>query len=102
MAIDDFGTGHSSLSRLNQMLVSILKIDMSFVRDVPADPTAASLVTAIIQLAQSLGLTALAEGVETEAQRQFLVGAGCPLGQGYHFSRPVPAEQIPDYALQHA
>ncbi|MFL5828429.1 MAG: putative bifunctional diguanylate cyclase/phosphodiesterase [Solirubrobacteraceae bacterium] len=102
VAIDDFGTGHSSLSRLNQMLVSILKIDMSFVRDVPADPTAASLVAAIIQLAQSLGLTALAEGVETEAQRQFLVGAGCPLGQGYHFSRPVPAEQIPAYALQHA
>ena len=96
VAIDDFGTGHSSLSRLNQMLVSILKIDMSFVRDVPGDPTAASLVAAIIQLGQSLGLTALAEGVETEAQRQFLVGAGCPLGQGYHFSRPVPAEQIPE------
>jgi EAL domain-containing protein (putative c-di-GMP-specific phosphodiesterase class I) len=102
VAIDDFGTGHSSLARLNQMLVSILKIDMSFVRDVPADPTAASLVAAIIQLSQSLGLTALAEGVETKAQRQFLVNAGCALGQGHHFSRAVPADEIPDYARQHA
>lgn len=98
VAIDDFGTGHSSLARLNQMLVSILKIDMSFVRDVPDDPTAATLVAAIIQLAKSLGLTPLAEGVETWAQRGFLIDHGCELGQGYHFSRPVPADELPLYA----
>jgi diguanylate cyclase (GGDEF)-like protein/PAS domain S-box-containing protein len=98
VAIDDFGTGHSSLARLNQMLVNILKIDMSFVRDVPDDPIAASLVIGIIQLAHTLGLTPLAEGVETAEQRQFLIDHGCPLGQGYHFSRPVPPEEIPQYA----
>jgi diguanylate cyclase (GGDEF)-like protein len=101
VAIDDFGTGHSSLSRLNQMLVNTLKIDMSFVRDVPKDPKASSLVAGIIQLAHSLGLTALAEGVETPEQRKFLIDHGCPLGQGYHFSRPIPAAEIPEYAVQH-
>jgi diguanylate cyclase (GGDEF)-like protein/PAS domain S-box-containing protein len=101
VAIDDFGTGHSSLARLNQMLVNTLKIDMSFVRDVPDDANASSLVAAIVQLAQSLGLTALAEGVETPEQREFLIDHGCPLAQGYHFSRPVPAADIPDYALRH-
>jgi EAL domain-containing protein (putative c-di-GMP-specific phosphodiesterase class I) len=55
-----------------------------------------------LQLSQSLGLTALAEGVETEEQRQFLIAAGCSLGQGYHFSRPVPADEIPVYARAHA
>jgi diguanylate cyclase (GGDEF)-like protein/PAS domain S-box-containing protein len=101
VAIDDFGTGHSSLARLNQMLVSVLKIDRSFVRDLPDDPAAAGLVAAIIQLAHSLGLTALAEGVETDGQRRFLVDHGCALGQGYLFSRPVPATEIPLYAAGH-
>jgi diguanylate cyclase (GGDEF)-like protein/PAS domain S-box-containing protein len=101
VAIDDFGTGHSSLARLNQMRVSILKIDMSFVRGIPHDPGAASIVAAIIQLALQLGLSPLAEGVETEAQREFLIEHGCKLGQGYHFSRPVPPDQIPAYAALH-
>ena len=93
LAIDDFGSGHSSLSRLNQMRVSTLKIDRSFVQDLPDDPNSAVLVSSIIQLARNLGLDPLAEGIETEEQRAFFLEHGCELGQGFHFSRPVkPAE----------
>jgi len=95
LAIDDFGTGHSSLGRLSQMRVTTLKIDRSFVRGLPDDPNAAVLVTSMIQLAGSLGLYPLAEGIETEEQRRFVVERGCKLGQGFLFSRPVPAEEIP-------
>jgi EAL domain-containing protein (putative c-di-GMP-specific phosphodiesterase class I) len=94
LAIDDFGTGHSSLSRLSQMMVTTLKIDRSFVHDLPADPSAAVLVSAIVQLARKLGLQPLAEGIETEEQRAFLVGEGCTFGQGFLFSRAVPAAEI--------
>jgi diguanylate cyclase (GGDEF)-like protein/PAS domain S-box-containing protein len=94
LAIDDFGTGHSSLSRLNQMLVTTLKIDRSFIADLPGDTSSAVLVATIIQLAQNLGLHPLAEGIETEEQRRFLVENGCALGQGFLFSRPVPADRI--------
>jgi diguanylate cyclase (GGDEF)-like protein len=94
LAIDDFGTGHSSLSRLNQMLVTTLKIDRSFVADLPENRSSAVLVATIIQLARNLGLHPLAEGIETEAQRRFLVEHGCPLGQGFLFSKAVPADQI--------
>jgi diguanylate cyclase (GGDEF)-like protein len=94
LAIDDFGSGHSSLSRLNQMWVSTLKIDRSFVQDLPYDPNSAVLVSSIIQLAQNLGLEPLAEGIETEEQRGFFLSHGCELGQGFHFSRPVPADEI--------
>jgi diguanylate cyclase (GGDEF)-like protein/PAS domain S-box-containing protein len=91
VAVDDFGTGHSSLSRLTKMLVTTLKIDRSFVADLPGDRSAAILVKSIIQLAHNLGLQPLAEGIETTAQAQFLVAHGCTLGQGYYYSRPVPA-----------
>jgi diguanylate cyclase (GGDEF)-like protein/PAS domain S-box-containing protein len=101
VAIDDFGTGHSSLARLNQMLVTMLKIDMSFVQDIPHDPNASSIVAAIIELAHRLGLTPLAEGVETDEQRRFLLDHGCDLAQGFHFSRPVPPSEIPVYAAEH-
>jgi len=94
LAIDDFGTGYSSLSRLKHLPVDILKVDRSFVRDVATDHEAASMVRAIIQLAQGLGMTPLAEGIETEPEWQFLVEHGCNLGQGFHFSRPVPADEI--------
>jgi diguanylate cyclase (GGDEF)-like protein len=94
LAIDDFGSGHSSLSRLNQMWVSTLKIDRSFVQDLPYDPNSAVLVSSIIQLAQNLGLEPLAEGIETEEQRGFFLSHGCELGQGFHFSQPVPAGEI--------
>src|SRR5919198_3191854 len=93
LAIDDFGSGHSSLSRLNQMRVSTLKIDRSFVQDLPDDENSAVLVSSIVQLARNLGLDPLAEGIETEEQRAFFLAHGCELGQGFHFSRPVkPAE----------
>jgi EAL domain-containing protein (putative c-di-GMP-specific phosphodiesterase class I) len=94
LAIDDFGSGHSSLSRLNQMWVSTLKIDRSFVSGLPEDEGTAVLVSSIIQLTRNLGLEPLAEGIETEEQRRFFLAHGCGLGQGFHFSRPVPAEEI--------
>jgi EAL domain-containing protein (putative c-di-GMP-specific phosphodiesterase class I) len=94
LAIDDFGTGYSSLSRLKHLPVDILKVDRSFVRDVAEDHEAGSMVRAIIQLADGLGMTPLAEGIETFDEWRFLLGHGCRLGQGYFFARPVPAEEI--------
>jgi EAL domain-containing protein (putative c-di-GMP-specific phosphodiesterase class I) len=94
LAIDDFGTGYSSLARLKHMPVDVLKIDRSFIRDVDSDRDAASMVSAMIALAQNLGMTALAEGIETDAEWRFLADRGCALGQGYYFSRPVPADEI--------
>ncbi|MBA3551327.1 MAG: EAL domain-containing protein [Actinobacteria bacterium] len=94
-AIDDFGTGYSSLSRLRDLPVDTLKIDRSFVAPLPGDPQAGALVTSIIQLANGLGMVPLAEGIESEDQRRFLTAQGCVQGQGYLFSHPVPAEEIP-------
>jgi diguanylate cyclase (GGDEF)-like protein/PAS domain S-box-containing protein len=94
-AIDDFGTGFSSLSRLRDLPADVLKIDASFVHDVPNDQNAATLVRAIIQLARSLGKTPVAEGIESESQRRFLVEEGCRVGQGFFFGRPVTAHEIP-------
>jgi EAL domain-containing protein (putative c-di-GMP-specific phosphodiesterase class I)/PAS domain-containing protein len=94
IALDDFGTGYSSLSRLRELPVSTLKIDRSFLRDVPERPEAAAVVTAILQLARALGRTAVAEGVETEAQRAFLAAEGCQLAQGFLLGVPVPPEEI--------
>jgi diguanylate cyclase (GGDEF)-like protein/PAS domain S-box-containing protein len=94
LAIDDFGTGYSSLSRLRELPVDVLKIDRRFVRDVPRDPDASSMVKAIVGLSQSLSMQPLAEGIETEEQRQYLVELGCPVGQGFLFSEPVPADDL--------
>ena len=94
LAVDDFGTGHSSLARLGELPVSILKIDRSFVQGLPTVDTARTLVTAIISLADGLGLEAIAEGVETRAQRDFLLKAGCRYAQGYLFSPPVEPAKI--------
>jgi diguanylate cyclase (GGDEF)-like protein/PAS domain S-box-containing protein len=96
LAIDDFGTGYSSLARLKHMPVDILKIDQSLVRDVDRDRDLAGMVRAMIQLAQSLGMTPLAEGIETRGEYEFLRANGCRLAQGFLFSRPVPGAQIPD------
>ncbi len=93
VAIDDFGEGFSSLSRLRGMPVEQIKIDRSFMRDVPRNASAAAVVTAIIRLAQALGREVVAEGVETEEQRLFLVALGCPMAQGYHLARPLPAAE---------
>jgi EAL domain-containing protein (putative c-di-GMP-specific phosphodiesterase class I)/PAS domain-containing protein len=94
IALDDFGTGYSSLSRLGELPVSTLKIDRAFLRDVPERPEAAAVVTAILQLAQALGRTAVAEGVETEAQLDFLERAGCPLAQGFLLGSPAAPDVI--------
>ena len=94
LSIDDFGTGYSSFSYIPRLKVHKLKIDQSFVRHLGEDPSAPHIVRAIIGLAQSLGLETIAEGVETVAQRDVLLGLGCDTGQGYHFSRPVPAVDL--------
>jgi diguanylate cyclase (GGDEF)-like protein/PAS domain S-box-containing protein len=94
IAVDDFGAGYSSLSRLRDMPVQVLKIDRTFLRGVPHDGEATAIVTAIIELAAALGMEAVAEGVENEEQRQFLVDRGCPLAQGYLLGRPMPADEV--------
>ncbi len=94
LAIDDFGTGYSSLARLKHMPVDILKIDRSFVRDVDKDDNAGSMVSAMVSLANNLGMIPLAEGIETKGEWDFLATRGCTLGQGFYFSRPVPATDI--------
>jgi len=94
IAVDDFGAGYSSLTRLRSMPVQVLKIDRTFLHGVPDDPEATAIVTAIIELAGALGMDAVAEGVETEAQRRFLVERGCPLAQGFLLGRPVPAREL--------
>jgi diguanylate cyclase (GGDEF)-like protein/PAS domain S-box-containing protein len=96
LAIDDFGTGYSSLSRLRNLPVDVLKIDQRFVRDIPGDAEASTMVKAIIGLAHSLGMQPLAEGVETEEQRMFLIDHLCLLAQGFYFGTPVPAADIAD------
>src|SRR4029077_9142209 len=90
----DFGTGHSSLGRLNQTWVHMLKIDRSFVLQLTESEHARNLVASVVQLARTLAREPLAEGVETEEQRRFLVDQGCRYGQGFLFSRPLPTDQI--------
>jgi diguanylate cyclase (GGDEF)-like protein/PAS domain S-box-containing protein len=94
LAIDDFGEGFSSLSRLRELPVNQLKIDRSFMRDVPGSEGPSAVITAIIRLAEALGRTVVAEGVETEEQALFLAEQGCPLAQGFHLCRPLPADEV--------
>ncbi len=93
LAIDDFGEGFSSLSRLRKLPVEQIKIDRSFLHDVPRSATASAVVTAIIRLAQALGREVVAEGVESHEQRDFLTAQGCLLAQGFFLSRPLTAER---------
>src|SRR5437588_10878590 len=94
LAIDACVTGYSSLSRLRHLAVDTVKIDRSFVAEVPADPETSAMVAAFVQLAHNLRIVPLAEGIETEAQLEFLRSCGCTLGQGFLFSQPLAPEEL--------
>ena len=102
LSIDDFGTGYSSLSALQQFPIGTLKIDQSFVRNAATDPDDATIIRTIIEMGRSLGLQVLAEGIETEEQRAFLLHAGCQYGQGRLFGEPVSAAEFFELILKQA
>jgi EAL domain-containing protein (putative c-di-GMP-specific phosphodiesterase class I) len=94
LAVDDFGTGYSSLAYLKQFPIDTLKIDQSFVADMES-PDSEGIIAAIIALGHTLGMKVVAEGVETQAQADYLIARQCDLLQGYLYSAPVPGEEIP-------
>jgi EAL domain-containing protein (putative c-di-GMP-specific phosphodiesterase class I) len=96
LAIDDFGTGYSSMSLMKQFPIDTIKIDRSFVRDLPQDTEDCAIAEAIIGMGKALGMTIVAEGVETEDQQTFLRDHACDEMQGYLFSKPLPAQQMAD------
>jgi EAL domain-containing protein (putative c-di-GMP-specific phosphodiesterase class I) len=100
ISLDDFGTGYSSLSYLKRLPLDQLKIDQSFVRDIVSDPGDAVMVKTIIEMAKNFGLNVIAEGVETQAQYDFLKEHGCVAYQGFLFGRPMPIELFME-ALPH-
>jgi len=97
IAMDDFGTGYSSLNYLKKLEINQLKIDRSFVQDIPNDRDDMAITSTIIMMARQLGLEVIAEGVETEQQQHFLLQQGCRSGQGFYFSRPLPLEELAGY-----
>jgi EAL domain-containing protein (putative c-di-GMP-specific phosphodiesterase class I) len=94
VSIDDYGTGYSSLARLRELPVNELKLDRSFLFGITSDSRAAAIVRSTIGLAHSLGLTIVAEGIETAADEAILRDLSCDLGQGYHLARPLPPDQL--------
>lgn len=99
LAVDDFGTGYSGLSYLKRFAVDKLKIDQSFVRDLPMNNHSVTIVSAIVAMARELKIRTLAEGVETKEQLQFLISKGCDFVQGYYFSKPLEASYFTQYLL---
>ena len=102
MVIDDFGTGYSSMNYLNRFQAYKLKIAKSFVQDASTNPDDQSIIEAIINLAHSLNLSSLAEGVETQEQVDFLCSKGCKEAQGFYFSKALPPEEFLVFARRHA
>jgi EAL domain-containing protein (putative c-di-GMP-specific phosphodiesterase class I) len=101
LAIDDFGTGHSSLAYLKQFPVHEVKVDRAFVQGVAESPVDSAIVRAIIDLANAMGMSVVAEGVETKDQVAGLKMLGCPVGQGFYFSRPLRAEEFGELLTSH-
>lgn len=103
VALDDFGTGYASLTHLQQFPVDVIKIDKSFVDRIDEnDPKGTAVVDAVLQMAKRLGMQTVAEGVETKEQARYLRARGCTIGQGYLFSRPVPASDVPTIVANHS
>jgi EAL domain-containing protein (putative c-di-GMP-specific phosphodiesterase class I) len=94
IALDDFGTGYASLSHLKQFPIDVIKVDRQFVRDLETDPDDAAIVRTVLNLAYSLGIRTVAEGVETQQQLDYLRAGGCHVGQGYHFGAAAPAQDV--------
>lgn len=96
IALDDFGTGYSSLASLIDFPIDVLKLDRRFIRDLPGDRRAERMVQGVVNLCEGLGIQAVAEGVESEAQQRFLAASGCPMAQGYLLARPMPLAALED------
>ena len=94
ISIDDFGTGYSSMSYMKQLPLDTIKIDRSFIKDLPENTHDAVVSKAIIALSKSLGYQVIAEGIESEAQEQFLKANECDIGQGYYFSKPLDEAKL--------
>ncbi|WP_394809420.1 EAL domain-containing protein [Nitrosomonas sp.] len=100
VAIDDFGTGYSSLSYLKKFDIDYLKIDRSFISNLDSESNDSILCEAIISMAHRLGMKVIAEGVETNSQKQLLIAMGCDYAQGFFFSKPLTADQFEAFLLQ--
>jgi diguanylate cyclase (GGDEF)-like protein len=97
LALDDFGTGYSSLSYLRRLPIDVVKIDRTFVSDIHDDPASGPIVKAVIDLSHALGLTVIAEGIETKAQRDRLRHLGCEMSQGFHYAKPMSASAVSEH-----